>query len=124
MIRTDYCLLDAPHDELNGRVDVDRLLEDVARAMKADAGAVETAYAQTPLRIMVRPGHEIRDLVQRMHGACDGEAMGLCLTPTLILVVRLDWKGLLAHEMTHAIDRLLEQFPQESTALRVADLIG
>ena len=119
---TRYFELVGEPDEIAGAVDVDALLDrvlDTLATPSVDREAVHTTLRRDPCRIRVASGKDVRAVIEHTGTAC--EPLGVCLSPRQIWVVRLDWPGLLAHEITHVVQRLLRQHPGEAEAARVAD---
>lgn len=133
-MRTAHFLLEAEPGELETAVDVEALLTDVALALTEDEtgdavahattslGTVYRALAAEPCRIKVAPGREIAAIAQALGAGCSDR--GLFAPPRLILVIRLDWRRLLAHELAHLVRHLLGGLGSEREAQSVEDAVG
>jgi hypothetical protein len=125
---TPWVILDADGTDLAEAVDVAALLAAVVAETGDDLATIQAALARDPVRIKVLPGDELEAVAQALGtttglpgGAC---ARGLYLPPRLILVPRLDWRGLVAHELAHLVDHLAGRAPSEARAGRVEDAVG
>ena len=119
--------LEADPAEVAGAVDVAALLERVLVALRLtpeELATVRTALTAQPCVLEVRPGAEIDDAIQRIRGGLCGRHKGVTLSTTRVWVLRLDWPGLLGHELAHVIRRILHQPEDEAEARRVADAVG
>lgn len=74
-----------------------------------------------PCTIEQRPGLEIAEAIVRSGRACPNGARGVTLAASRVWVVRLDWPGLLAHELTHVVRLILGGAEDEREARRVGD---
>lgn len=130
--RDGHVLLDAEPDELVGMVDVETLLERVCSTLGYVPDITLRHFRQEPLRLKVMSGDDIESVALAMgvttgfNGACRAQA--LFLPPRTILVPRLDWPGLLAHEFVHAIRHVTHSAPPtgiqaEHEAARIADAV-
>lgn len=119
--------LAADPDELAGAVDVEALLPTVYDAMGLsvdEVDQVEAALEAAPCVIEVRAGLDLDVVRSRLGGGTCGTAKGLTLSPTRVWVVRLDWPGLLAHELAHVVRLILGGGRNELEARRVEDAVA
>jgi hypothetical protein len=121
-------VLEAEPRELAEAVDVVALLAAVVRETGDDLAVIHAALARDPCRIKVMTGDEIEAIAQALGtttglpgGAC---ARGLFLPPRLILVPRLDWARLIAHELVHLCQFVMGRTVSESEAGRVEDAVS
>ena len=145
-MRTKYFILEASPDELAGAVDVDALAETVVRARGRrawpaswfgakdrtgpdyDPAVVLSPLLTWPARIKVLSLAEINRLAKEMGvttGCSGGDlAWGLCPSWSFVAVIRLDWPGLVAHELCHLVQKLLRLPVDEREARRVEERLG
>lgn len=113
-----------PPDEVGRAGDVDALLRRVLEAMACSP--LETVdvlryLERHPCTIEVRSGADIAAAIVQAGLACPNGARGVTLSASRIWVLRLDWPGLLAHELSHVVRRILGGPEDEREARRVAD---
>jgi len=128
VVAVSHFLLEAEADELAGAVDVEALLVAVCRALGVDVTVIHAALAREPCRVKCMPPNDLESVALAVGtttgllGAC--RAAALFLPPRTILACRLDWPGLLAHELTHLVQALTGRPLDEAEAGRVADAVG
>ena len=114
--------------ELARAVDADALLLEVCAAMALTPEAtalVLEALSRQPCVIEHRAGVDIDDAIQRVNGGlCGDRHLGVTLSDRRIWVMRLGWRPLVGHELTHVVTRLLGRPNDEALARRVADQVG
>lgn len=103
---------------------VDVVLARVCEITGDSYPTVRAALQAEPCRVKEMPASEITDISQKLGVWMVGEcAWGSFIAPRLILVVRLDWPKLLAHELTHLVDYIMDRPPSEKLAQQVEDAI-
>lgn len=127
-VKTRYFFIEGGDpQEAAGWVDFDALVRRVVELLEADPDATLAPLVREDCRIKVVPGSVIEDLSRRagtttgLEGGC--VSMGLSFPPDVILVPRLDYKGLLAHEMGHIVLHLLGRKQSESTCRWLEDQV-
>lgn len=120
-----YFLLDAEPDEIASAVDVDYIVERVCTLLHRLPEVTLAPLLVEQARVKIMPGSAIEDVALAMGtttgftGAC--HAAALFLPPRTILLPRLDWPGLFAHEACHLVQLLAGLPPDEHEAGWAAD---
>lgn len=123
-----HFILEAEAAALAGAVDVEALLVAVCGALGVEVALIHAALVTAPVRIKCMPPNDLESVALALgtttglSGGC--RTVGLFLPPRTILVPRLDWKGLLGHELTHLVRHILGGEPDEHEAGRVGDQVG